>query len=73
MRLNAYPIINRLVFDWNDIRYGRNLQVLNKTYIINEGKILIGDDFNFSSGEAINPISRNIRGTIYCEMGGEFQ
>ena len=39
--------------------------VYNKVYIINRGYVKIGNDFRFSSGAGINPITRNLRGAIY--------
>lgn len=33
------------------------------------GKIEIGDDFYFSSGDAVNPIGANLQGVIYAEPG----
>ena len=41
------------------------MQVYNKVYIKGYGKIIIGDNFVFTSGDAINPICRNIRGCIH--------
>ncbi len=41
--------------------------VHNKMYLIKipGSQIMIGDDFVFTSGEAFNPLCRNIRGCIY--------
>lgn len=44
------------------IQYGKNMQIYNKVYIKGYGKITIGDNFVFTSDDAINPICRNIRG-----------
>jgi len=41
------------------------MQVLDKMYVLGKGKVNIGDDFRFTSGDSINPICRNIRGAIY--------
>lgn len=43
------------------------MQAYNKVYITGykTGKITIGDDFHFTSGDGINPICRNIRGCIH--------
>ena len=70
LRLKFYPVLNKVIFQLNNIHYGKNLRVFNKIYVMNEGEVTIGDDFNFSSGEMINPLARNIRGTIYVEPGG---
>lgn len=37
------------------------------------GKILIGNNFYFSSGDAVNPISSNLQGTIYLENGASLK
>ena len=39
----------------------------SKIYLISKGTIRIGNDFMFTSGDCINPISRNLRGCIYTE------
>lgn len=60
---NKYFLIwNRLFFKLIGIQYGKNMQVFNKVYIKGYGKIKIGDNFIFTSDEAINPICRNIQG-----------
>lgn len=33
------------------------------------GKVRIGDNFYFSSGDAVNPIGSNLQGAIYVESG----
>lgn len=33
------------------------------------GKVCIGDNFYFSSGDAVNPIGSNLQGAIYVESG----
>lgn len=33
------------------------------------GKVRIGDNFYFSSGDAVNPIGSNLQGAIYVENG----
>lgn len=65
LRCFFYQIWNPLWFKINGVNYGRNLVVNGKIYIIGHGEVTIGDDFTFSSGECVNPISRNIRGAIY--------
>jgi acetyltransferase-like isoleucine patch superfamily enzyme len=58
---------NRFLFKLNDVHYGKNFKVFNKIYLIGKGTIKIGNDFMFTSGDCINPISRNLRGCIYTE------
>lgn len=60
-----YPRWNRFWFWVNGIKYGRNLNVHNKVYLHGKGKVIIGNDFHFSSGDFINPLCRNIQGAIY--------
>ena len=60
-----YKHWNPFWFKLNGITFGRRLEVLNKIYIRGNGKIVIGDDFIFTSGDSINPICRNIRGAFY--------
>lgn len=64
---------------WNQIRlkilgvkYGKRLRILNRVYLkISRGGVLsIGDNFVFTSDDAINPLSRNLRGCIMVPEGG---
>ena len=67
LRETYFKYWNRLYFQLLGIEYGKNLQVNNKIYIRGWGDLKIGDDFRFTSGDAINPICRNIRGEIYFD------
>ena len=67
IRTRFYPMYNRFLFKLNDVHYGKNFKVFNKIYLIGKGTIKIGNDFMFTSGDCINPISRNLRGCIYTE------
>lgn len=60
---------NRFIFKLNSISYGTNLCIYNKFYLLKlpSAHIEIGDNFVFTSGEAYNPLARNIRGCIYVE------
>lgn len=60
-----YKRWNKIYFKLLGIDYGNNMIVYNKVYISGEGHISIGDDFTFTSGDNINPICRNIRGSLY--------
>ena len=53
-----------MFFSLIGIKYGKNKQVFDKIYVRGYGKITIGDNFLFTSGEANNPICRNIRGCL---------
>jgi len=69
-KLRAYFYIywNRLFFLSSGVKFGRNMHVYNKFYLqkSTSAKISIGNNFEFSSGEAFNPLCRNIRGCIYA-------
>lgn len=57
-----YKHYNRWVWRMLGIDYGRNLQVFNQIYVRGKGKIVIGDDLIFTSGDGLNPLCRNVRG-----------
>lgn len=71
LRYYYFILWNRLKFTLSGIHYGKNMRVFNRLYlwIKSSAKITIGDDFTFSSGEAFNPLCRNIRGMIYANEG----
>lgn len=56
---------NKLYFKLIGIEYGRNIQVFGKVYVSGHGKIRIGDNFLFTSGDGLNPLARNIRGQMF--------
>lgn len=59
---------NRLIFYLSGIHYGKKLRITNHLYlnIDKRSQISIGNNFTFTSGEAFNPLCRNIRGAIYA-------
>ena len=66
IKMKYYKWFNKWYFKYKGIQFGKNLQVYNKVYITGRrGKITIGDNFTFTSGDGINPISRNIRGCLH--------
>lgn len=65
LRTLFYKYWNRFYFWSCGVKYGKRMRAFNKIYVLGSGKVSIGDDFDFSSGDSINPICRNIRGTIY--------
>lgn len=67
LRMIYYIRYNRLKFWLNRVEMGRNTLVYNSIYLNKApgSTIRIGDDFVFTSGEAFNPLCRNIRGCIY--------
>lgn len=60
-----YKYWNRLFFLLIGINYGKNLYVNNKVYVFGRGKIFIGDNFRFTSGDGLNTICRNMRGAFH--------
>lgn len=64
-RSRFYLHWNHFKFRMYGVEFGKNLSVYNKVYILGSGKVKIGDDVVFTSGDSINPICRNIRGSIY--------
>lgn len=56
---------NRFLFKMIKVEYGANMNVRNKIYIIGPGKIRIGKNFTYSSGDNINSVSRNLRGGMH--------
>jgi acetyltransferase-like isoleucine patch superfamily enzyme len=62
-----YIIQNRLRLKLMDVKFGKRCSIIGNIGIFREGKgdILIGDNFTFSSGRFVNPISRNIKGSIH--------
>lgn len=71
LRKIYYVYFNRALFFLNNIEYGRNMKVYNNFYLTTRpsAKIIIGNDFVFTSGEAFNPLCRNIRGCIFADYG----
>lgn len=65
LRCVFFKYYNKIYFWACGVKYGKNLLVFNNIYIKGCGKIVIGDDFEFTSGDSINPICRNIKGSIY--------
>lgn len=59
---------NRVLFRINKVIFGKNMQIYNKLYLIKfpTANITIGDNFLFTSGEAFNPLCRNIQGCIFA-------
>ena len=65
LKRSYYTIWNRLYFSVMGVQYGKNMIIRNKVYIINMGKVKIGDNFVLSSGDNINSVSRNICASIH--------
>lgn len=66
-----YLPFNRLMFKSAGASIGSNFNVKNRFYLklYPKGTLTIGDDFTIHSGEAINPITRNVKGCFFINGG----
>lgn len=64
---------NKFIFSLAGVRYGKKLRITNHLYIDIEqdSKISIGNNFIFTSGEAFNALSRNIKGCIHAKTNAQ--
>lgn len=64
---------NKFIFYLAGIHYGKNMRITNNIYLDINSKsyINIGNNFVFTSGEAFNPLCRNIKGSIYTKKGAQ--
>ncbi len=64
---------NRFLFTLAGVKFGRKMKIATgftlKKY--QGAQLLIGDDFCFTSGSTINPISRNIKGCIFVNTNAK--
>lgn len=68
--IKFYPYINRMILKSYGAVLGKNIQISGKVHwLIWGGKVRIGDNLYFSSGDAVNPIGSNLQGAIYVESG----
>jgi acetyltransferase-like isoleucine patch superfamily enzyme len=69
LKIKFYKRFNHWYLKYKGFLFGKNMQVYNKVYITGYsrpmGRIKIGDNFNLTSGDSINPICRNIRACIH--------
>lgn len=66
LRKKWYLSWNPVYFRIMGVEFGPGLRVHNKVYLESKGRITIGKEFHFTSGDSINPICRNIRGGLYA-------
>lgn len=59
---------NRVLFSSIGVNFGKRLRIYNCLYVTlgQDARVDIGNDFTFTSGGGINPLSRNKRGQIYA-------
>jgi len=62
---NFYVGYNKWLFSRYGIKFGESMEVYNRLYLECEGNVTIGDGFKFTSGDGINPMCRNFRGSIH--------
>lgn len=68
-----YIYWNRLYFAMMGVQYGKNMKVFNKIYLMGNGRVKIGDNLVFRSGDGLNALSRNIRGILFTDVQGNIQ
>lgn len=74
LRIKLYARINRMILKAHGVVFGRNLQIPGKvSWLIGGTRISIGDNFYFSSGDAVNPMTSNLQGAIYLENGASLK
>ena len=75
VRMRFYPMLNRAFLKKKGAILGSNVQLPGKLNLVTRGNnvIAIGDNFYFSSGDAVNPISSNLQGAIYLEKGASLK
>lgn len=72
LRIKLYARINLMILKAHGVVFGRNLQIPGKvSWLIGGARISIGDNFYFSSGDAVNPMTSNLQGAVYVEPGAE--
>lgn len=64
-----FVFLNRLNLKLNGVKYGQNCNLCNRLHLLVHpgGKVSIGKNFFFTSGDNFNQLSRNIRGSIYVD------
>ena len=69
LRMKFYILWNRVKFKMNDIEFGMGLEVYNVVYLSKHPKaqMRIGRNLVITSGEAFNPLCRNIQASICLE------
>lgn len=75
VRMRFYPMLNRALLKKKGAILGSNVQLPGQLNLVTRGNniVAIGDNFYFSSGDAVNPISSNLQGAIYLENGASLK
>lgn len=63
---------NKFIFWVNGVDYGKEMKISGWIYLKKhkDSKIQIGDNFLVLSGKSLNPLSRNIRTSLYTQFSG---
>ena len=66
-----YICLNRFLLRLNNVHIGLHCKIYNSIFLLvhESGSFYIGDNFTLSSGHAFNPLSRNIKASIYVGRG----
>lgn len=64
-----YKFCNKVKFKLSGVTYGSGMHVVNKMYLqlSKDSTLIIGDDFEFTSGDGFNPLCRSQRGMIFLD------
>lgn len=70
---NVYVLFNILFIKlkYTHVKLGKNVRIKNRVYFQGKGLVQIGDNFTYVSGDCLNPIQRNLRGSFFIEKGGK--
>ena len=73
IRKLLFIFFNRVLLKINCVEFGVSCNIYNKIHLLfhKSSKCKIGDNFTFTSGDGFNPLSRNIRGSIYGGRNSE--
>ena len=73
IRRGIFRRFNHIMFLMSGVEFGENMRIFNKVYlnVAKDSRVIIGNNFVMTSGEAFNPLCRMQRGMIYVESGAE--
>lgn len=68
LRIRFWTIANPVILrNWGGVTLGHNAIIPGKVHLSGGGRVSIGSNFYFSSGDGVNPICSNIHGAIHVE------
>ena len=73
IRQFLYLFFNRIVFWSAGVQYGKNMRVYNRLYLkkYSHSTFSVGDNLLICRGEGINPICKNIKGSIFVNTNAK--